>query len=67
MNTKFNNFLVYAHDVKCPVCGTKASFTLTGTTSFNSNYCGHLELEMIVEERLNNTDRFYGSDNHSRD
>ncbi len=62
MDNEFIQFLTYAHNVECPRCGSKASFTLTGATTFNSNYCGHLELEELVDERLGNPNRFYSSD-----
>ena len=40
-----------AHDVVCPVCGSKASYVLTGGHGFRSEYC-HDELNELIDQRL---------------
>jgi hypothetical protein len=45
--------LDWVHDVKCPVCGTKASYKMTGKTSYVTVSCGHPESEKLIEEREN--------------
>jgi hypothetical protein len=47
----FREKLKIAHHVKCPVCNAIASFTLTGSDSFTSNYC-HPELNLILDKRI---------------
>lgn len=53
MDEKFFQRLEYAHDVVCPKCGCKASYTYTGGYSFKSACC-HQELEDLVRARLDN-------------
>jgi hypothetical protein len=43
--------LDFAHDVYCPICGTKASYVLTGGHGFNSIYC-HEELNELIDRRI---------------
>lgn len=50
-NYEYWTKIALIHDVTCPVCGCKASFQQTGITSFKSIYCGHKEMEELVEER----------------
>ena len=41
-----------AHNVECPVCGTKASYILTGKTTFKTETCAHDEVIKLVDDRL---------------
>jgi hypothetical protein len=40
-----------AHKVVCPVCGSKASYVLTGGHSFKSEFC-HEELNDLIDQRI---------------
>lgn len=40
-----------AHDVTCPICGRKASYTPTGRASYTFLGC-HDELSELVDRRL---------------
>jgi hypothetical protein len=43
--------LEWIHNVVCPVCSSKASFTITGPSAWESNLCCHEELEKLVRQR----------------
>lgn len=51
-NSNYWDNVAEAHNVVCPVCGSKASFEPIGTHLFKMCGCGHDELENLVYERL---------------
>jgi hypothetical protein len=50
MDQDFFQKLEWIHNVKCPVCGTKASFVIIGH-SYRTDCCGHPQIEKIIHER----------------
>jgi|WetSurMetagenome_2_1015567.scaffolds.fasta_scaffold00268_24 hypothetical protein len=53
MDEDFISKLEWIYDVKCPICGSKASFRITGINKFVSDICGHPEIEKLIYEREN--------------
>ncbi len=51
MNSDYWSKVAQAHDVKCPRCGSQASFTITGEKSYTTNYCCD-ELNSLVDSRM---------------
>ena len=52
MNDALRKRLDAIYDVRCPVCGAKASWHPT-STGFESMTCGHREVEDLIEAREN--------------
>jgi hypothetical protein len=51
MTEEFLKKLDWIHNVSCPVCGTKASYVITGPETFNTEGCNHDQFHQIIKER----------------
>ena len=47
----FYEKLKLIHNVKCPVCGSKPDFIITGNNTYKTETCGHIEIQKIITER----------------
>ena len=53
MDDNFRKRLDTIHDVRCPICGTKADWVQTSENGFQTLACGQQELIKIINDRSN--------------
>ncbi len=53
MNDLMRKRLDAVHDVRCPICGAKASWVQTSEDGFQTLTCGHEEVIRIINDRSN--------------
>lgn len=51
MDDNFRKRLDAIHDVRCPICGTKASWVQTSENGYKTLTCGHEEVMKIINDR----------------
>jgi len=51
MDDNFRKRLDAIHDVRCPICGTKASWVQTSDNGYKTLTCCHEELVKIISDR----------------
>ncbi|MCQ2317228.1 MAG: hypothetical protein MJZ85_11225 [Bacteroidales bacterium] len=51
MDDNFRKRLDAIHDVRCPICGTKADWVQTSENDYETLTCCHEELMKIINDR----------------